>query len=482
MSVTSVGSRESTHVEIEPVKPVEPVETKPAPEPVKPDSSFENTTPDALNLDGAPPVDPNVPTVELGPGDRGLEVAQLQEALSNLGYLPPERMANGTGNYGKYTTAAVEQVQLAHGLPPTGVYDAATQQALLQEDALFQDPSTMVEQDYQALLGRPPTPSELSGATSQLLTLRNEGATLSEMQTALETTIAATPEFQALHGPGAGQPLPGYDERLAATGSLEGQFDNPFAVANQMLGFNASDNEVSGLLSQEMQEWVPNDRDCASFVTGALTEAGWVPDSSYTASVLQMTSNLSKDPNFVSTTDLSQLQPGDPIVIQSPSAAYGHAVLYAGQGAAGNHLYVGSNNVNGNGTQQVTYGVLDPAKLLGGFHYTGDRGNPYGTADGTVNTFDGMPAGTLQVGDRGVDVLKLQNTLVDQGYLDPKAVEGQWGIYGPETAAAVQKLQLEKGIVPARGNFDVRTQTALTQPAAAPRRPDHPLEFRTYLC
>lgn len=469
----------ATDIETEDVKPAEV--SQPA-EVVEPESSYTPAADAPVNLDGSPVADSSLPVGELEKGDQGAEVTQLQESLVELGYLEGRHIAYGSGNFGGYTAEAVAAAQQAHGLPPTGIYDEATRAALMQDEALYSDPARLVEQDYQALLGREPTSTELAIATSQMLSMREQGATLPELRSALDASIASTSEYQASHPPGTGQPPPGYDERLAATSQLEGQFDNPFAVANQLLGFNAADVEASGLLSQEMPDGVPDDRDCASFVTSSLIEAGWVPKDSYSDSVRGMISNLSNDPNFVSTTDLSQLQPGDPIVIYSSSAPNGHAVMYAGQDSAGNYLYVGSNNVNNDGTQKVTYNVLDPSKVLNGFHYTQDRGNPNGTADGAVTTCGGLPTGTLAVGAQGVDVLQLQQSLADQGYLDPSALNGSWGVYEDATAAAVRSYQLAHGIEPATGVFDVLTMSSLVTPPPAPQPTPQPFTPRTPTC
>lgn len=55
-------------------------------------------------------------------GSKGSEVTNIQQRLKNWGYF------NGpvTGNYGTLTTEAVKKFQESHGLPVTGVADAAT--------------------------------------------------------------------------------------------------------------------------------------------------------------------------------------------------------------------------------------------------------------------------------------------------------------------------------------------------------------------
>lgn len=60
------------------------------------------------------------------PGDGGDDVAQLQEALIELGYLT----GKADGNYGSKTTAAVKAFQKANGLTVDGVAGADTQKVL----------------------------------------------------------------------------------------------------------------------------------------------------------------------------------------------------------------------------------------------------------------------------------------------------------------------------------------------------------------
>lgn len=52
-----------------------------------------------------------------------------------------------------------------------------------------------------------------------------------------------------------------------------------------------------------------------------------------------------------------------------------------------------------------------------------------------------MPAGAYNIGDRGVQVMKIQKQLVKYGY-----PIGTDGIYGSETARAVQRFQADKGL------------------------------------
>jgi len=76
------------------------------------------------NLDA--PAKPNVATNSVSRGDRGAEVAQIQESLLNLGYF------NGriTAYYGSYTEAAVIRFQKDQGLLADGIVGPQTRAKL----------------------------------------------------------------------------------------------------------------------------------------------------------------------------------------------------------------------------------------------------------------------------------------------------------------------------------------------------------------
>lgn len=75
------------------------------------------------------------------------------------------------------------------------------------------------------------------------------------------------------------------------------------------------------------------------------------------------------------------------------------------------------------------------------------------------------PSGNLQPGSQGDDVANLQNYLVQMGYLTSDQLNGGQGTYGPQTTAAVAKLQQDLGVQAgnAAGNYGPKTQAALAQ-------------------
>ncbi|MBB3661303.1 MULTISPECIES: NlpC/P60 family protein [Prauserella salsuginis group] len=125
---------------------------------------------------------------------------------------------------------------------------------------------------------------------------------------------------------------------------IDARGDNPAKIAEQFLGRNASDLKSSGELPA-MESWVPNNVNCANFVSGTLEAAGLIDKSQASASVDQLSANLKAD--GWQSVPLSEAKPGDVVV----SNGGGHVVLYAGDGQ-----FIGSNNINPDGSQQVSMG------------------------------------------------------------------------------------------------------------------------------
>lgn len=88
-------------------------------------------------------------------------------------------------------------------------------------------------------------------------------------------------------------------------------------------------------------------------------------------------------------------------------------------------------------------------------------------APGTTQTQDTTqiqaPNTSLQTGAQGQDVQDLQKYLIQQGYLSPEQVATGPGTYGPQTTAAVAKMQQDLGIQQANGAYGPQTQQALAQ-------------------
>jgi murein DD-endopeptidase MepM/ murein hydrolase activator NlpD len=129
----------------------------------------------------------------------------------------------------------------------------------------------------------------------------------------------------------------------------------PFDLARQYLGWNARDLKVSNnAVGRAMQDWVPNNVNCANFVSGTLIASGQIRGNQGSASVYGLMGNLDRDPQF-RRVSLSQARPGDVVSMRTPGGQ--HVVLFAGW-KDGRPLFIGSNNVNPDGSQRVSYSQM----------------------------------------------------------------------------------------------------------------------------
>lgn len=184
----------------------------------------------------------------------------------------------------------------------------------------------------------------------------------------------------------------GTGEVDAPGGSAGGR--NAADVAKQYLGRNASDLRGDRSDNLPMNANVPTNVCCANFVSAVLTEAGQLPGNLHTDSVAQLNSTLrSRGWTEVSP---QQARPGDVVIIQGGGVS--HTEIYAGNGKM-----IGSNNVNADGSQKVSYNNLSwalqhGAKILrapasaqpkpeatGGTQGTGNVGQPAATRQGRID-------------------------------------------------------------------------------------------------
>lgn len=129
----------------------------------------------------------------------------------------------------------------------------------------------------------------------------------------------------------------------------------PYDLARQYLGWNARDLKVSNnAVGRAMQDWVPNNVNCANFVSGTLIASGQLRQSQGSASVYGLMGNLDRDPNF-RRVSLQNARPGDVVSMRTPGGQ--HVVLFAGW-QNGRPLFIGSNNVNPDGSQRVSYSQM----------------------------------------------------------------------------------------------------------------------------
>lgn len=139
-----------------------------------------------------------------------------------------------------------------------------------------------------------------------------------------------------------------------------------FDIAKSYLNWNARDLKVSGnAVGKAMEDWVPNNVNCANFVSGVLQAAGQIKGSQHSNSVTGLMGNLDRDPHF-QRVSLANAKPGDVVSMKTPGGH--HVVMFAGW-KNGRPLFIGSNNVNADGSQRVTYSQMR-YPILAIHHYT----------------------------------------------------------------------------------------------------------------
>lgn len=128
-----------------------------------------------------------------------------------------------------------------------------------------------------------------------------------------------------------------------------------FDVARQYLGWNAGDLKVSNNpVGRAMHDWVPNNVNCANFVSGVLRSAGQISSGEHHNSVYGLMGNLDRNRNF-RRVSLQDARPGDVVSMRTNGGQ--HVVMFAGW-QNGRPTFIGSNNVNRDGSQRVTISAM----------------------------------------------------------------------------------------------------------------------------
>jgi hypothetical protein len=134
--------------------------------------------------------------------------------------------------------------------------------------------------------------------------------------------------------------------------ATRGPGGSPFDIAVSHLGKNAGSLKLEkNGVGADMEDWVPNNVNCANFVSACLEQAGQIKDSQHSASVMTLQANLDRDPNF-QRVSLKDAKPGDVVSMKVGSGQ--HVVMFAGW-KDGKPQFIGSNNINSDGSQRISY-------------------------------------------------------------------------------------------------------------------------------
>lgn len=147
-----------------------------------------------------------------------------------------------------------------------------------------------------------------------------------------------------------------------------GKGGNAANVAARYLGRNANELKLANKdpVGKVMQDWVPGNVNCANFVSGVLVASGQISPSQSNAGVYNLVNNLKRDPQWKQV-PLSQAQPGDVIAFKTGGQ---HIEIVAGRDGNGLKM-IGSNNINSDGTQRVSYNYYRGNPIIAVMRYVG---------------------------------------------------------------------------------------------------------------
>ncbi len=179
----------------------------------------------------------------------------------------------------------------------------------------------------------------------------------------LQALIKANPQIsnpnrinvgQTVHVPGAGSASGTAPVQGPSGSSASG--NKVVDIAKQFLGRNASELKRSGALP--MNPGVPSNVCCANFVTAVLQKAGvlnvhtdLVSGSSRTGTGVNGSVGQILKSKGWHVVDAAHAKPGDVCILNN-----GHHVELVASNSGGNVQLIGSNNINKDGTQQISYG------------------------------------------------------------------------------------------------------------------------------
>jgi peptidoglycan hydrolase-like protein with peptidoglycan-binding domain len=281
-------------------------------------------------------------TVGVREGDKGRSVANIQAHLKAAGFDP-----NGKGAFDERTRAMVETFQRRAGLPVTGVVDADTWAKLAKSEILAKNGTSPAQAE-----------GERSGAVKHTEKLLRELGYKHVKADGIfnARTEQAVKAFEKKHhlkvdGEVGAKDLKAINKAVAGLKSG----DDAYRIAHSQLGKNASWLKTHGPLAKYFDDNVSTHVCCANFVSACLEYAGLITHSQHTNSVSTLASNLAHDKDW-KREGTSHLKPGDVVCFTVPGeGSYAHVEMFAGY-KNGVPTFIGSNNVNSDGSQRVSIG------------------------------------------------------------------------------------------------------------------------------
>jgi peptidoglycan hydrolase-like protein with peptidoglycan-binding domain len=285
-------------------------------------------------------------------GATGRAVINIKAHLAAAGF----SAQNSSGTFDARTTSAVKSFQHAAHLPATGTVNAQTW-AQLKKSYVYglNKPMTLNEHSYDVEKAQK-TLRELGYKHVQATGLF-DGATQS-----------AVKSFEKKHHLKVDGAISSGElktmKKDAAAPSKHGGLA-AYNIAHSLLGKAATWLQYHGPIAKFMDNGVPQNVNCANFVSSCLQYAGLIKNSEHSDLVSGLASNLRNDRNW-SHTSLAHAKPGDVCIVNHGD----HVVMFAGwdHGVA---TFIGSNNredLPGHPQFVSIYGGDQPIEM---FHYHG---------------------------------------------------------------------------------------------------------------
>lgn len=132
----------------------------------------------------------------------------------------------------------------------------------------------------------------------------------------------ARDEFVGSNSSSTRAPAPGPTSATSRGGSSKA-----YEIARAYLGRNAGELKLSSnAVGKAMHDWVPNNVNCANFVSAVLRAAGQISASQHHDAVVGLMRNLDRDPDFVRVS-LKNARPGDVVSMKTPGGGASRGAL-----------------------------------------------------------------------------------------------------------------------------------------------------------
>jgi peptidoglycan hydrolase-like protein with peptidoglycan-binding domain len=417
---------------------------------------------------------------ELAIGSRGTHVAALQRALIAAGVAVP---GGADGIFGNATAGAVRTFQTRRGLPVTGVADRATLRALGLVAETTPAP-TAAETTTGATRGGSGTPN------SEVTALRigDRGPQVAALQRALIAAgLTVRGGADGIYGNATAEAVRAYQTRqkLPVSGTADAQtlialgLVEPTRPAPAPAPATTTPNVAATLKIGDRGDAVA--RLQQALITAGIPVAGGADGVFGLATQAAVRSYQTRQ--GLSATGIADQQTLVALGIAAGPSAPAAPVSGPGTPATAPPT-AGSLSIGARGDDVK---AVQEALIRAGIHVAGGADGVFGAAtQAAVRSFQasrGLPATgvvdeatrralgiggasstptndntvLLKVGDRGPDVVRVQQALIDRGV---PVRGGADGIYGLATSGAVREFQLNRGLVQT-GNVDRATWNAL---------------------